>query len=137
MHFILQAGRAEGPSDHVRRLAGHLLHCMPYTCETGMCLMADVHASFLLFQEQKWWMFMFVCCLCVLFSPFEICSFIFVLCLSLRMSLVAVWISSWIVVSRQRERKWRPWKMSTSSSFRTCCRFMLPPSSLAKQFATR
>lgn len=69
MHFILQAGRAEGPSDHVRRLAGHLLHCMPYTCKTGMCLMADVHASFPLFQEQKM-VDVYVCLLpvCVIFS---------------------------------------------------------------------
>lgn len=56
MHLILQAGRAEGPSDHVRGLAGHLLHSMPYTCQTGMCVMTNIHASFLLFQEEKEWM---------------------------------------------------------------------------------
>ncbi len=35
-HFQ-QAGGAEGSSDHVRGLAGHLLHRLPHTGQTGVC----------------------------------------------------------------------------------------------------
>lgn len=41
MCMHLQAGSAEGPSDHVRGLARHLLHRVPHTGQTGMCVLSD------------------------------------------------------------------------------------------------
>lgn len=73
MHVILQAGRAEGPSDHVRGLAGHLLHCMPHTCQTGMCVLTSVYTACLFCHFKKEWG---VCvCVCVR-ANHSFCSFL-------------------------------------------------------------
>lgn len=50
---IPQAWCAKGPSDHVRSLAGHLLHCMPHTCETGMCVLNIDYAVVLSYQAGR------------------------------------------------------------------------------------
>lgn len=50
---IPQAWRAKGPSDHVRSLAGYLLHCMSHTCQTGMCVLNIYYAVLLSYQEGK------------------------------------------------------------------------------------
>lgn len=45
-----QAWCAEGPSDHVRSLAGHLLRRLSDSCETGTCVMTHLEVSRTVFR---------------------------------------------------------------------------------------